>query len=152
MLSMAPLLIAALIGFLGIAEPPPGEIAERFDPPRHYGIDIATADRSIVRAVMPGRVSFVGEVAEMLAVTIDHGGDVRTSLSFLDAVSVNRGQSVMAGTPVGRASGHNGVTGFHLSLRVRGRYVDPSVLFADLVPERGLRLISPPRRSSHNLT
>ncbi|NND13154.1 MAG: M23 family metallopeptidase [Acidimicrobiia bacterium] len=152
MVSIVPLLISALIGFTGIAEPAPGEIADRYDPPRHYGIDIATADRSVVRAVLPGEVSFAGEVADMLAVTIDHGGDVKTTLSFLDAISVSRGQSLVAGTAVGIASGHNGVPGFHLSLRVRGRYVDPSVLFANLVPGRGLRLISPPASSSHNLT
>ncbi len=152
MLLIARCLLVLLFGLGSVAGALPGEVARGFEPPHHYGIDVAVPDLSVVSAVLPGHISFAGEVADVLTVTVDHGGGVKTSYSFLHSVSVTTGQFVASGHAVGRASGHKGVTGFHLSLRLNGVYTDPTSLFLRVAPHKGLRLISPPSVSSHNLT
>jgi hypothetical protein len=85
-----------------------------------------------VLAVGAGTVTFAGAVAGTLHVVVDHGGGVVTSLSFLAAVAVRRGERVPRGGAVGTAGGSGpehaaGVV--HLGLRVDGEYVDPMRLF-----------------------
>jgi murein DD-endopeptidase MepM/ murein hydrolase activator NlpD len=111
----------------------------------HFGVDLNAVAGSPVIAAGDGIVSFVGSIAGRLSVTIAHGGEVRTSYSYLQSATVAHGQAVARGDPVGTAGIHGGVDAFHLSLRIGARYVDPITSFGcDAVPERGLSLAGAP--------
>lgn len=70
-----------------------------FDNP---GIDIAAALGSSVRAVAEGTVSSITWLPGFGSlVIIDHGNSVRTVYANLAGVSVSKGASVRAGTPIG---------------------------------------------------
>jgi hypothetical protein len=107
----------------------------------HWGVDIKAPAGSEVAAIGVGTVSFAGSVAGRRSVTIDHGGDIRTSYSYLSAILVATGQSVGIGARVGTAGLHNGGGAFHLSLRNGPDYLDPLTLGrCSAVPEPGLWL------------
>lgn len=111
-----------------------GPIIRGFDPPSspygsgHRGIDIAASAGTIVRAPAPGVVSFAGSVGGHLFVTIDHGGGLLSTASFLSARLVRRGDTVIQGQPIGHSgSGHPGdlKANLHFGIRLGGTYVDP---------------------------
>jgi hypothetical protein len=107
----------------------------------HWGIDLESESGDGVSAIGPGVVSFAGSVAGTRSVTIDHGGGIRTSYSYLDNVSVSAGQAVIRGTPVGSSGGHDERGAFHLSLRSDSTYLDPMILErCSAVPEPALWL------------
>ena len=90
------LLVTALVpscGFLNL--PVQGPIVRGFAPigrfAGHWGVDIAVAEGTAVRAPGPGVITFAGLVAGMLSVTVDHGGGVKTSLSHLGSIAVEYG-------------------------------------------------------------
>ncbi|MGZ6998658.1 MAG: peptidoglycan DD-metalloendopeptidase family protein [Acidimicrobiia bacterium] len=123
------------------ARPVSGGVVRPFVAPRsrygagHRGVDLGATPGTPVVAVGSGTVTFAGSVAGSLHVGVDHGGGIRTSLSFLASVAVRRGQRVVRGQVLGVAGGagpdHDpGVV--HLGLRVAGSYVDPMRLFAPL--------------------
>jgi murein DD-endopeptidase MepM/ murein hydrolase activator NlpD len=102
--------------------------------PGHRGIDIAAPIGSPVRAAGPGRVAFAGWVAGSLFVSIDHPDGVRTTYSWLSAVSVGAGDRVRAGQAIGATgSGHPGRVPPHLHFgaRVGDVYVDPLLLLGE---------------------
>jgi len=114
--------------------PVTGPVIRGFDPPEspfgsgHRGIDIAAAFGTTVVAPAPGRVSFAGSVAGRLFVTVDHGGGLLSTCSFLSGIAVRRGDLVAAGQPLGQSgSGHPGdvVPNVHFGVRLNGVYVDP---------------------------
>ena len=88
------------------------------------GIEYGTSAGVTVDAAGDGIVVFVGPVAGALHVTIDHGGGLRTSYSFVASIRVRPGQVVAAGDPVAITGGR-----FHFGARIDGRYVDPAELF-----------------------
>jgi murein DD-endopeptidase MepM/ murein hydrolase activator NlpD len=111
-----------------------GPVIRGFDPPEsrygsgHRGIDIAAVIGSSVVSAAPGVVSFAGRVGGELFVSVDHGGGVMSSYSFLSFIGVHRGDVVAEGAAVGRTgAGHPGAEPSHLhfGLRVDGEYVDP---------------------------
>jgi murein DD-endopeptidase MepM/ murein hydrolase activator NlpD len=111
-----------------------GPIIRGFDPPAspygsgHRGIDIAAPAGTIVRAPAPGVVSFSGNVGGHLFVTIDHGGGLLSTASFLSERLVLRGDTVVQGQSIGRSgSGHQGdlQANLHFGVRLNGTYVDP---------------------------
>jgi hypothetical protein len=107
----------------------------------HWGVDIAAAAGSSVITVGSGTVSFAGEVAGRRSVTIDHGGGIRTSYSYLSRILVDVGESVVTGATVGSAGVHDGRDAFHLSLRRGATYLDPLVFGrCSQVPEPALWL------------
>ncbi|MEN8239093.1 MAG: M23 family metallopeptidase, partial [Actinomycetota bacterium] len=107
----------------------------------HWGVDVAAAPGSDVRAIGAGTVSFAGSVAGRRSVTIDHGGGLRTSYSYLAGISAEVGRTVAPGSPIGTAGVHDGTSAFHLSLRIGTTYVDPLVLgWCSDVPEPALWL------------
>ncbi len=122
----------------GWRRPVGGPVAHPFEQPSsvygagHRGVDFAVPVGTEVRAANDGVVSFAGSVAGTLHVTVAHGGDLRTSYSFLSSVLVRAGQHVARGDVVGLSGGvgtdHDG-TVVHLGLRIGDRYVDPMVLF-----------------------
>lgn len=109
--------------------PVPGAVVRPFAPQGayagHWGVDLAAALGSPVRSVAAGMVTFAGGVAGRLTVTVLHGGEVRTSYSYLSAVGVSPGQPLAAGEILGRSGLDRGLSALHLSLRVGRAYVDP---------------------------
>jgi len=72
----------------------------------------------------PGIVVFAGAVAGSLHVTIDHGGGLLTSYSYVDRILVKSGDDVEAGDTIAMSG-----EGFHFGMRLDGRYVDPETMF-----------------------
>jgi murein DD-endopeptidase MepM/ murein hydrolase activator NlpD len=111
-----------------------GPVVKGFDPPSspygsgHRGIDIATPVGTLVRAPAPGVVSFAGNVGGHLFVTINHGGGLLSTCSFLSGLRVRKGDAVATGQAIALSgSGHPGDTtpNLHLGVRLNGQYVNP---------------------------
>jgi murein DD-endopeptidase MepM/ murein hydrolase activator NlpD len=140
------LLLAVLVSLISVAPSIPasasgtwmwpvvGPVIRGFDPPGstygsgHRGIDIAAPVGRIVRAPAPGVVTFAGNVGGRLFVTIDHGGGLLSTCSFVSSVLVHRGDVVVQGQDIARSgTGHAGdpVANVHLGVRLAGSYVDP---------------------------
>ena len=90
--------------------------------PGNRGIEYATSPGDAVRAGAEGVVSFAGPVAGNLYVTLDHGGGLLSSYSYIDRVSVAHGDSAGRGDVIG----FTGETPLHFSVRIDGSYVDPA--------------------------
>jgi len=148
-------LTAALVT-LAIAAVPAIEDVERgYDPPIHYGVDLAVDDHA-VKAFWGGTVSFSGTVVDFESVTIDLGGGVKHYYSFLASADIATSSSVEVGDRIGTSGQDKHFVdmqgGFHFSVRVDGRYVDPMTMWRiGESPHRGLRLVSPPLAERHNL-
>lgn len=84
---------------------PTPTVARAFDPPDlrwsagHRGVDLAGTLGQVVRAALPGTVSFVGTIAGRGVVVVDHG-HVRTTYEPV-AGGVDTGDAVAAGQPIG---------------------------------------------------
>ncbi|NND84840.1 MAG: peptidoglycan DD-metalloendopeptidase family protein [Acidimicrobiia bacterium] len=116
---------------VGFVPPVEGAIVEAFAPEGtyagHWGIDFDVPPGTMAGAAAPGVVAFAGEVVGVRSVTVDHGGGVRSTVSWLGEVAVGSGETVEIGQPLGRfGGGHEG--GLHFSVRVDGAYVDPGPL------------------------
>jgi len=117
-----------------------GPVIRGFEPPHdpyssgHRGIDIAAPFGSDLFAAADGTVAFAGWVAGSLFISIDHLDGVRTTYSWLSAVSVVKGAQVSKGQRIG-ATGHGhpdvATTHLHFGARVGTTYLDPMLL---LVP------------------
>ena len=97
----------------------------------HRGIDVAVPFGTLARAPADGTVSFAGPVAGSLFISIDHAGGIRTSYSWVSAITVKKGHAVHTGDPIGRTGqGHPGSERPHLhfSARLNGTYIDPMLL------------------------
>ena len=114
--------------------PVTGPVIRGFDPPSstygagHRGIDIAAPVGTLVRAPAAGVVSFAGNVGGRLFVTIDHGGGLLSTCSFLSKLLVRKGDLVIQGQGIALSgTGHVGDTtpNVHLGVRLSGQYVDP---------------------------
>ena len=114
--------------------PVAGPIVRGYDPPDspygagHRGIDIAAPVGSVVIAPDDGVVTFAGPVGGRLFLTIDHGGGLSTTSSWLTSLLVRKGATVTRGQPVATTGwGHADLTVSHLHFGVRldGEYVDP---------------------------
>jgi murein DD-endopeptidase MepM/ murein hydrolase activator NlpD len=97
----------------------------------HRGADLSVPLATPVHAAGAGRVVFAGAVAGSLHVVVLHPGGLRTSYSYLSAVSVHEGDDVTAGAIVGLSGTDPDDAGpaLHFALRVGDTYVDPMVLF-----------------------
>ena len=111
-----------------------GPVVRAFDPPGspygsgHRGIDIAAPVGTLVLAPAPGVVTFAGSVGGRLFVTIDHGGGLLSTCSFLSDLLVREGDVVVQGQQIALSgSGHAGDVSpsLHLGVRLAGQYVDP---------------------------
>ena len=111
-----------------------GPVVVPFDPPDspygagHRGIDIAAVLGTPVVAPADGVVTFAGPVGGRLFVTIDHGGGVLSTASFLSSVAVRRDDAVTGGQQVGTTGGgHAGspTPVLHFSVRRDDVYEDP---------------------------
>lgn len=88
--------------------------------PGNRGIEYDTEPGDVVRAAASGTVEFAGAVAGALHVTVDHGGGLLSSYSYLQRISVRVGAGVAQGRVIG-------ITGerLHFSVRLEGAYTDP---------------------------
>lgn len=91
--------------------------------PGNRGIEYDTRAGASIAAAGAGIVVFAGPVAGTLHVTIDHGSGLRTSYSFVAAITVRRGDVVAAGARVAEAGGP-----FHFGARLHGTYIDPATI------------------------
>lgn len=66
------------------------------------GIEIAVPEGTVVKSVADGVVSFVGDIGSELVVIVKHG-KYFTSYSHLSSTSVIKGQTVKAGTALGKS-------------------------------------------------
>jgi len=114
--------------------PVSGAIVRGFDPPDdpygagHRGIDIAAPVGTGGVAPDDGVVTFAGKVGGRLFLTIDHGGGVTSTCSWLTSVLVRKGDRVSRGQPVATTGwGHADlpVPQLHFGVRLNGAYVDP---------------------------
>lgn len=147
-LLLAILIVLSSVGAVecpGFHIPPTASVVRGFAPigrwAGHWGIDVAAADGSAVLASGDGVVRFAGTVVSNRTVSIDHGGGLVTAYSYLAETVVRKGDPISRGDTVGLSGPHGGTGAYHLSLRVRGRYVDPvSLRTCDRGPRRGLYL------------
>ncbi len=134
LLAPAPAPAGALGGY---AWPVDGPVLRGFEPPPdpysagHRGIDIGAPFGSPLLAAQDGTVAFAGYVAGALYISIDHPDGVRTTYSWLSAIGVTKGQTVVRGQVIGSTGhGHPEVVEPHLHFgaRVGDTYIDPMTL------------------------
>lgn len=151
-LALAVLLFAQPAGSscVGLSAPVPGPVVAPFAPigayAGHWGVDLAAPEGTTVRAAAAGTVTFAGVVAGNTTVTVDHGGGLKTSASYLGRLLVGRGAWVGRGTPIGESGVHDDRPALHFSMRIDGSYVDPAMFLGcrPAVPAPGLRLVPLP--------
>jgi murein DD-endopeptidase MepM/ murein hydrolase activator NlpD len=142
------LTIPAQAGCVGFEKPVDGPVVTSFAPTGrysgHWGIDIATVEGSDVRSAEPGVVTFSGSVAGNESITIDHGGGLKTSYSYLSERLVVKGTRVGSGAIVGTTGLGHELEALHFSVRIDGMYRNPEHFLGclELVPADGLRLVS----------
>jgi murein DD-endopeptidase MepM/ murein hydrolase activator NlpD len=119
---------------LGWAWPVVGPVIRDFDPPDdpygagHRGIDIAASVGTTILAPEAGVVSFAGKVGGQLFVTLDHGGGLQSTYSWISVAMVRKGDVVGRGSEIGlTGQGHPGavVPHLHFGVRLNGAYLDP---------------------------
>jgi murein DD-endopeptidase MepM/ murein hydrolase activator NlpD len=134
---------------VGLAAPVDGPVVASFAPigrwAGHWGVDFDVDPGSLVRAAGPGIVSFNGTVAGNRTLTIDHGGGLKTSYSYLDDATIDSG-GVTTGQVIARSGTAHGAEALHFSVRINEVYIDPmsalGCIAADLT--KALWLLPPP--------
>lgn len=130
--------------------PVTGPVIRGFDPPAspfgagHRGIDVAVPFGTPVLAPDAASVSFAGPVGGELFVTLDHGGGLTSTYSWLSSLAVRRGDMVVAGQLIGvTGMGHPGsvVPHLHFGVRLDAQYVDPLVYLAPAGVQDFIRLV-----------
>ena len=102
----------------------------------HYGIDVAAPTGTPVSAPAAGLVTMA--VTDHYytggTVIIDHGQGVTSTLMHMDRVTVQKGQRVEAGAPIGTIGATGRATGPHLDWRMNwlDRRVDPGLLMGPM--------------------
>jgi pimeloyl-ACP methyl ester carboxylesterase len=111
-------------------------VLEPFAPPAskygagNRGVDYESEPGTVVTAAADGEVVFAGRIGASHHVTVLHADGIRTSYSFLAAVAVRRGDSVVAGQPIGTTEG-----ALHFGARSGDEYVDPLLLLGGEKPK-----------------
>ncbi|PWU25419.1 MAG: hypothetical protein C5B48_01415 [Candidatus Rokuibacteriota bacterium] len=94
----------------------------------HTGVDIGARRGTPVHTPAPGTVAFAGwRGGYGRTVIIDHGRRVQSLYGHLSKLDVKRGQTVAAGTQIGRtgSTGHSSGPHLHYEVLVNRRPVDP---------------------------
>lgn len=126
----APALAAAGPATVTYRPPVDAPVVDPFRPPPedwnagNRGLEYATVPGTPVVASAAGEVVFAGPVAGSLHVVVLHDDGIRTSYSFLQTISVHRGDKVRQGQEVGTAGDR-----FHFGARAGDAYLDPAKLF-----------------------
>jgi murein DD-endopeptidase MepM/ murein hydrolase activator NlpD len=127
-----PTTIATLYGAIHLELPAvwplkSGVITQEFghaNPPfqlAHSGMDIASYEGDLVRAILPGKVTFAGTalISRNIEVHVNYGQGLEVWYAHLNQVTVQEGQEVVQGQLVGY-EGHTGwATGTHLHLEIQ---------------------------------
>ena len=115
-----------------LVHPVQSRIGDHFGPRGnrfHTGLDYPASSGTPVSAAGRGRVVFAGWDSSGYGnlVVIEHPAGVRSMYAHLSSIAVDRGQSVVAGTRIGRVGSTGISTGPHLhfELRLRGAAIDP---------------------------
>ena len=114
-------------GRLVFRPPVDAPVVDPFRPPENpygpgnRGVEYDTEPGDVVRAAAAGTVVFSGAVAGSLYVTLDHGGGVLSTYSYLQRISVRAGADVAGGRVIAIAGER-----LHFSVRVDGSYADPA--------------------------
>jgi murein DD-endopeptidase MepM/ murein hydrolase activator NlpD len=125
---------ATSTGAGGWTWPVAGPVIQAFDPPDtpygsgHRGIDIAVAVGTTIVAPADGTVTFAGPIGGHLFMTIDHGGGLSSTYSWLSAKLLGKGDRVSQDQPIALTGwGHPGaaIPHLHLGVKLDGGYVDP---------------------------
>jgi murein DD-endopeptidase MepM/ murein hydrolase activator NlpD len=125
---------------------PPAPPTSAFGPrwgSHHDGVDLEARTGDQVVAAASGRVVLAGPQGTLgLAVELDHGNGWATRYGHLSALSVEQGEQVNQGQPLGQAGATGRATGPHLHLEFRrhGEAVDPCL---GLRTEQGLPACRP---------
>ena len=109
--------------------------------PGNRGVEYDTEPGDVVRAAASGTVVFAGAVAGALHMTVDHGGGLVSSYSYLQRLSVRLGAAVDQGAVIGVAGER-----LHFSVRLEGAYTDP----AGFIGVRRVRVRLVPLRSARS--
>lgn len=127
-----------------------GPVIRGFDPPTspfgagHRGIDVAVPPGTPILAPEAGAVSFAGPVGGELFITIDHGGGLNSTYSWLSSIAVRRGDIVARGQLIGfTGTGHLGSTipHLHLGVKLDDQYLNPLEVLAPLGVQDLIRLV-----------
>jgi murein DD-endopeptidase MepM/ murein hydrolase activator NlpD len=98
----------------------------------HYGVDVAAPEGSTVRAPAPGRVALAEADLYFTGGTVmlDHGHGLTSAYSHLATVTVEVGQVLARGDPLGTLGGTGRATGPHLDWRLNwfDQRLDPALL------------------------
>jgi murein DD-endopeptidase MepM/ murein hydrolase activator NlpD len=122
--------------------PVTGPVIRGFDPPDdpygagHRGIDIAAPVGTPVLAAEAGIVTFAGKVGGQLFVTVDHGGGLVSSYSWVSALRVRKNDVVARGQAIALSGTGHPSSGepphLHVGVRLNGQYVDPLAYLSPL--------------------
>jgi LysM repeat protein len=99
----------------------------------HTGMDIGASSGTPVKTPQAGKVSFAGwNGGYGNYVVVDHGSGLQTAYAHLSKIDVAKGQSVAAGTVVGKVGSTGDSTGPHLHFEVKqnGQFVNPTTMLA----------------------
>jgi len=125
---------AAAVGPANWTWPVVGPVINAYDPPDtpfgagHRGIDIAVPFGTTIVAPEAATVSFAGPVGGRLFVTLDHGGGLESTYSWVSAILVHKRDVVARGQPIAiSGTGHPGssVPHLHLGVKLADVYQDP---------------------------
>jgi len=97
------------------------------DPAAANGLEIASREGNLVRALHSGTVSFAGPLDGFgTLVIVDHGDNTLSVYGYLASTSVNRDDMVISGGEIGRVGlAPSGTAALFLEIRIDGRSVDP---------------------------
>ena len=105
----------------------------------HYGVDVAAPAGTPVKAPAAGIVRLAQEdfLLEGGIVIIDHGFGVTSTLFHMRKVTVETGQRIRQGDPIGEIGATGRATGAHVDWRINWRDVrlDPQLLVGDMSQE-----------------
>lgn len=116
--------------------PARGPVSSRFGPRWgrfHFGIDIANATGTPIRAAASGLVVHAGALGSFgMTVAIDHGGGITSISAHMSDVAVAEDELVVAGQRIGSMGSTGRSTGPHLHFEVRreGVAFDPMGLLS----------------------
>ena len=102
----------------------------------HRGIDIAAPVGTPVLAAQAGTVTFAGKVGGQLFVTVDHGGGLVSTYSWVSALRVRKNDVIARGQTIALSGTGHPASGepphLHVGLRLNGQYVDPLAYLSPL--------------------
>jgi murein DD-endopeptidase MepM/ murein hydrolase activator NlpD len=137
-LASGALLLALALGGCALPRwPVEGELSSPFGlrvrtgavlPTVHHGVDVPAPTGTPVRAALPGRVRFAGEMRGYgKVIWLEHRGGALTVYAHLSEIGVQTGAQVRGGTRIGAVGATGSATAPHLHFEVwkGGRPVDP---------------------------